>query len=72
MTKEEQVLELIGIVVIKHLAQQTITHCITHATGELIEHLILIDHSNVDAIDCTVQGCDTLSLLVLHLIGNDE
>ena len=71
-TEEQQVLELGRVAVVEHLAQQAIGHGVTRTAGELVEHLVLSNHSDIDAIDCHVEVGNTLSLIEHQLVADDE
>ena len=68
----QQVLELAGVAVVEHLAEQAVSHRVTCAAGELVENLILIDNRHIDAIDSAVQRCHALGLVMIHFVGDNE
>ena len=70
--KEQQILELVAITVIQHLAQQSIGHGIARAAGELVEYLILGHDSHVNAVNGTMQVGQTVGLLKERLSRDDE
>ena len=70
--QEQQVLELIGVAVIEHLAEQAIGHSVTGTARELVEHLVLVNNCDIQAVDGAMQVGHTLGLLVEHLIGQDK
>ena len=70
--KEQQILELVAITVIQHLAQQSIGHGIARAAGELVEYLILGHDGHVNAVNGTMQVGETVGLFKERVRRDDE
>ena len=69
---EQQVLELAGIAVIEHLAEQAVSHCVAGTARELIDNQVLVNNQHIHAIHRAVHLGKTLGLLVENRIGDNE
>ena len=70
--EQQQVLELVLVAVIQHLAQQAVGHAVARAAGELVEHLLLGHHGHIDAVNGTMQVGQAVGLLQEGVRRDDE
>ena len=72
VAEQEQILELAGVAVIEHLAQQADGHGIGRATRKLVEHLVLVEHDYIHLVLLAMQLSHTLGLCDKLVVGEDD
>ncbi len=70
--KQKQIFELRLVAVVEHLAQQAVAHGIGCARRELVEYLLMVDHSHGHVVAVAVQVGHPLGLLKHRVGGDDE